>query len=513
MGRHPAPGRSVTETVETAPRISVGGEIAEGAGEGVPVREGVYGDRVVAVEPGGVEYIARGERHGRPRQLIWMWTSPNLEFATVYVGVLPVVLFGGGFWLTVVALMLGTALGAVFQGLLSIMGPRLGVAQMVESRAAFGFVGNLLPAGLQAVTAGAGWVAVNSVSGAFALLTFCAAVHLPLHGLVTALGIVVAVEIAVAFTGHNFIHAIERWVFPFLAVIFLACVVAIFLRARPGTGFDSAAAAVGGGPVGAFMIAVFFAFAYAASWNPYASDYSRYLPRDSRPLSVALCAGLGLFLACAVLEIAGAALATVPGTAWGATAVPTDQFVEPLPEVLRVIAPLAICVGAISANVINLYSSAMSFLSMGVRIAARLRRAIVAVGFGVVGFVVGALVVRTGQVGPGGSGGAYENFLFFSTYWIVAFLGVVLADWAMRGRRLRTVLVFDRGHRNRAGVIAFCIGVIACIPFMNQTLYVGWIASTFPQTGDLSFAVGFLVSAAAYWLLSRGRAAGDRPAS
>jgi purine-cytosine permease-like protein len=352
-------------------------------------------------------------------------------------------------------------------------------------------------------------VAVNSVSGAFALHTFCAAVGLPVPGLVPALAIVVVVEILVAFAGYNVIHAIERWVFPFLAVVFAACTVAIFLHARPGTGFDAAAAAAGGGPVGAFMIALFFAFAYAASWNPYASDYSRYLARGTSQLRVALAAGLGLLVTCGVLEVAGAALATVAGTQWGISAIPTNQFVRPLPEVLVVIAPLAICVGAISANAINLYSSAMSFLSMGMRIRARLRRAIAAVGFGVIGFLIGFLVVRTGQVGPGGTGGSYQNFLFFSTYWIVAFLGVVTADWAMRGRRLRTGLVFDPGHSNWAGVVAFLLGVVACLPFMNQSLYAGIVASRYPQTGDLSFAAGLIVSAAAYWLLSRGRAAGD----
>ena len=49
-----------------------------------------YGDRVVAVEPGGVEFIPLDERHGRPLQLLWTWTSPNMEFATVGVGILGV---------------------------------------------------------------------------------------------------------------------------------------------------------------------------------------------------------------------------------------------------------------------------------------------------------------------------------------------------------------------------------------------------------------------------------------
>ena len=40
------------------------------------------------VEPGGAEFIPLHERHGKPLQLFWTWTSPNLEFATVFVGVL-----------------------------------------------------------------------------------------------------------------------------------------------------------------------------------------------------------------------------------------------------------------------------------------------------------------------------------------------------------------------------------------------------------------------------------------
>jgi NCS1 family nucleobase:cation symporter-1 len=129
---------------------------AEPIDPGVPIREGEYGDRVVSIEPGGVEYIADAERHGRPAQLFWTWTSPNFEFATVYVGVLPIVTFGGAFWPTVLGLLLGTALGSVTHGLLSTFGPRFGVAQLIQSRGAFGFIGNLLPAFLNAVTSGAG---------------------------------------------------------------------------------------------------------------------------------------------------------------------------------------------------------------------------------------------------------------------------------------------------------------------------------------------------------------------
>src|SRR6266700_6451635 len=64
-----------------------------GAGPGVLVREGSYGTQVFEVVPGGAEFIPLNERHGRPVQLFWTWTSPNMEFATIFVGVLAVVVF------------------------------------------------------------------------------------------------------------------------------------------------------------------------------------------------------------------------------------------------------------------------------------------------------------------------------------------------------------------------------------------------------------------------------------
>src|SRR6186997_3261158 len=83
-----------------------------------------YGTKAVAVEPGGANPIPMSERHGRPRQLLWMWTSPNMEFATVFVGAIAVLVFGLSFWSAVAAILLGNALGAVFHGVLTTWGPQ-----------------------------------------------------------------------------------------------------------------------------------------------------------------------------------------------------------------------------------------------------------------------------------------------------------------------------------------------------------------------------------------------------
>ncbi len=73
-------------------------DVTRDATAGVLVREGSYGTSVIAVEPGGAEFIPLNERHGRPLQLFWTWTSPNMEFATIFVGVLAVAAFGLSLW-------------------------------------------------------------------------------------------------------------------------------------------------------------------------------------------------------------------------------------------------------------------------------------------------------------------------------------------------------------------------------------------------------------------------------
>ena len=72
--------------------------------------------RSSAVEPGGVEPVADADRHGTPRQLAWTWASPNLEFATIFVGVLAVTAFGLSFWQAALAAVIGNGLGALAHG-------------------------------------------------------------------------------------------------------------------------------------------------------------------------------------------------------------------------------------------------------------------------------------------------------------------------------------------------------------------------------------------------------------
>ena len=450
------------------------------------VREGTYGDKVAAIEPGGAEYIPLRERHGKPLEQFWTWVSPNMEFATIFVGFIGVWFFGLSFWLAALAILLGTALGSLSMGVLAARGPLFGVPQMVMSRLGFGFRGNILPAGINALVAGVGWFAVNSVSGAFALNA--------LMGWNTKLCllIIVVVQLAVAFFGHNLVHAFERWAFPFLVVIFAIAAVVILSKSHPG----AHAAPFSGGSLGGWLITFGAAFGYAAGWNPYASDYTRYLPKGTNRRATGLWAGLGVFVSCVALEVVGAAAATITDVGKYLNN-PTAGFVSHMPTWIGDLTLLAIALGAICANALNVYSGSMSFLALGVRLPLTLRRAIVAIVFGIAGFFVA-------WSGLSDAGAKYNNFLLVIAYWIGPWLGVFFADQFLRRGNRVAGLLFDRRHNPWAGVAAMAISMgLSIWLFANQSDYTGVIPKKWPSFGDLTFEVGFVLAALLYWLFFR----------
>ena len=339
--------------------------------------------RPTVVEPGGIEAIPASRRHGSPWQLLATWSAPNLEFATVFVGFIAVAYFGLGFWQALAAIVLGNVLGSATQGILSTWGPREGLAQLVLSRTAFGTRGNILPAGINTVMAGLGWFAVNSVSGALALAT--------LTGMAPALALIIIVilEVALAFVGHDLVQFFMRYASIVLAAIFLAAVISIFATADVNTAVKG-----GGFSFAGFTLTAAAAFGYSAGWNPYASDYSRYLPKAASKVKIALAAGLGDFVSCTVLMAAGAATALIPYSGSGS---PTDQFVATMPVIIRDLTLVAIAIGAIAANALNVYSGSMSFLAAGVKIPFALRRAIIAIGFGAIGFIIALVSILNAE--------------------------------------------------------------------------------------------------------------------
>jgi purine-cytosine permease-like protein len=357
---------------------------------------------------------------------------------------------------------------------------------MVLSRIGFGFLGNILPAGINALVAGVGWFAVNSVSGAFALNAL-----LGWNDKICLL-IIVVVQLAVAFFGHNLVHAFERYAFPVLVIIFLIASIVIVGKAHPSAVHETQG-------LGGWLITFGAAFGYAAGWNPYASDYTRYLPKDANRRAAGLWAGLGVFISCVVLEVIGAAAATVTSIGkYGNN--PTAGFVSHLPTGIADATLLAIALGAICANALNVYSGSMSFLALGIKLPLTLRRAIVALIFGIAGFFLALS-------GLSDAGVKYNNFLLVISYWIGPWLGVFFADQFLRRGKRVDGLLFDRKHNPWAGVVAMAVAAATSIYlFANQSGspgYVGVVPSHHPAFGDLTFEVGFVLAAVLYAIFFR----------
>jgi nucleobase:cation symporter-1, NCS1 family len=103
------------------------------------------------------------------------------------------------------------------------------------------------------------------------------------------------------------------------------------------------------------------------------------------------------------------------------------------------------------------------------------------------------------------AGTKYENFLLVIAYWIAPWLGVVFMDrWLRRGTSVQEVLVDSeyRGSGEQVGVVAMVVGMVISIwLFANQTDFHGYLASNHPALGDITFEVGFVLSALVYYLL------------
>ncbi|HWD63512.1 MAG TPA: cytosine permease, partial [Humibacter sp.] len=318
--------------------------------------------------------------------------------------------------------------------------------------------------------------AVNSVSGALALNAL-----LGVNDWV-CLAFVGIAQTMLAFYGHNLIQLFERWMLPLLGVAFVIASVVILSKSHPGAGHTTQG-------FGGFLLSVGAAFGYACGWNPFASDYTRYF-RPGSGRSAGWWSGAGVFVSCVALEIVGAASATIPGS----NSNPTALFTSHMSTAVADITLIAIAFGAICANALNVYSGVMSFLSTGIQVPLKWRRAIVALGFGSIGFVVAG-------TGLHNAGTDYENFLLVIAYWIGPWLGVFLTDWLLRRGERVDGFLFDRKHNPWAGAAAMFIGMAVSIPlFSNQTEFVGFIVRHHPGLGDLTFEVGFVVSALLYWV-------------
>src|SRR5260370_2919345 len=207
------------------------------------------------------------------------------------MGVIAVAFEGLNLWEAATAILLGTGLGSLSHAVLSWWGAKFGVPMMIVSRGPFGFLGNILPAALNGLTASFGWFIVNSVSGAFAIQSLFPSFNFPFW---LAFLVIVVAQVLIATLGHNLIHVFERLVVPLLGIVFIIACFYIFINGDYGYTPK---------PVpGGWLLAFTAAFGSPGARDPFCSDYTRYLPPPGNRRMVALLPAVAVLLSCVVLQ-------------------------------------------------------------------------------------------------------------------------------------------------------------------------------------------------------------------
>lgn len=435
-----------------------------------------YREEVLKVEPKGIEPVRDTERHGRPFNIFTLWWGANVEFATLAVGALAIV-FGLSFTQAIIAIVIANVAGAALLGLLSLFGVHLGVPQMIQSRKPFGFFGNFAP-GILNFVAGCAWFAVNTVLGVYALQWLTG---MPFA---VALLLMAAIQVIIAIYGYNMIHTVERWMSIILTAVFLIVTYYAISHANFAMAF-SAKTAGPAGAVGSFILMFSVVFSYLLGWMAFSSDYTRYLPSQTAHRKVWGNAFWSLLISCIWLEFLGLALATVKPIF-----VPTDLVTGIVPHAVAVITMIAVMIGTVTANVLNIYSGALSALVVNVPIK-RWQSALVV---GIIGTVVGFIAGNASSFLSN-----FQNFLFLLGYWIAPWVAVVLVDYFfIQKRQYKTGIFYDARRGLRPGFWAWLLAIVISIPFMNQAIFAGPLAKAVPGLGDITYYVSFVLAGLFY---------------
>jgi NCS1 family nucleobase:cation symporter-1 len=426
----------------------------------------------LSVETHGIAPIPEDQRYGTPRRLFSVWFAPQVNMAGVFSGALAIVL-GLGFWIGLFAMAIGAVLGSLLVAYLSTWGPRTGTGQLPNSRMAFG-AGVVIPAVLQWLSSIA-WTALVGLFGAEALAL--------LLGIRFSLAVLIALALqgTVGFFGYELIHRLQA----VLTVVLFTTFVVFAMKLVGGHEIVTPPAVFGADLAGAFVLEVTIAFSLAVSWASYAADFSRYLPATSSPVRVFGATFAGLVLAYLFIQGLGIAAGNVvvEHTAHGVWSVMGGGLLGSL-------ALLVIAVASIGSGVMTDYSGSLAMQTIG----ARVRRPVSAVIVNVLAFWLILWLHAADRATR------FQDVLLLVSYWIPAFVAVIVIDWMIRTRGRTSVNPAEEGtdHSDAvAALIAFAVAFAAAVPFMNTSLIEGPIAKAW-HGADIAYFVDLAVAALLY---------------
>lgn len=421
--------------------------------------------------------IPESRRTEKEISSFYLWFASNLTIADFALGFLPIS-FGMSITDSIIALVIGNVLGGVFLALMSSMGPRAGLPQMVIGMKAMGRNPGRVMSVLQWSNTG-GWLTVNIVIASLALSTAFSGLNF-----IISIGLSVLVVAVAAFLGGKAIHRFEKVMSFVLGIMFAFLTIFALSRADLLASY-SAKPVISG--YAAFGITIAVSFSYLMSWSPYASDYSRYISQKRSTRKVFLFTFIGGAVASFWLETAGLLVAIISGS-------PSGNPAGDLYSILGgfgTIGMLTLFLGGLSANSLNLYSNSVSLKTVGVK----MKRTTLVI-------VVSIIVMVIAVIGYGTFYDFYETFLLILDYWITPWIGVVIADFFIvnKGKKFELSSI---NPVNRTGVISYVIAIIVSIPFMAPPInFIGPVAQLLGGI-DISYFVSFVVAILLYVGISR----------
>ncbi|WP_318203165.1 cytosine permease [Streptomyces sp. SCL15-4] len=452
------------------------------------------------VEPRSIDVVPDEERHGRAFGQFTLWLGANLQITAVVTGALAVV-FGGDVVWSVLGLLLGNLLGGAVMALHSAQGPRLGLPQMIQSRAQFGVRGAVVPL-LLVVVMYVGFFASGSV------LAGQAVGELTHTDDTTGIVVFAAVTGVIATAGYRVVHALGRVASTVCALAFVYLAVRLLDRADTSALLHDAHFSL---PV--FLLAVSLSASWQLAFGPYVADYSRYLPRTTSAKATFWW------------TLSGSALGSQWSMTFGVLVAATagERFLDS--QVGYVVGLggtglaasflyFVIALGKLTVNVLNTYGGFMSLVTgvSGFRGQRRLSRA------GRVAYI--ALVMAAGTavalLGKDGFLASFKDFLLFLLTFFTPWSAINLVDYYLISKERYDLAALADPH-GRYGAWrwdalgVYAAGLLAQLPFLATGFYTGPLVD--PLGGaDISWIVGLAVPALLYRLVARRVAPAVPPA-
>ena len=448
--------------------------------------------QTLAIETRTIDVVPDAERHGSPRSQFTLWFGANMQITAIVDGALAVVFGADALW-AIVGLLLGNIAGGVVMALHAAQGPRMGLPQMISSRAQFGVRGAAVPLVLVILMylgfAATGTVltgqAINKIIG-----TDIPAVGIIIFGTLTAI---------VAIFGYRLIHVVGR-------IATVAGVVGFtYLAIRLFTEYDISAH-IGVVPFSAptFLFAIALGAGWQLTFGPYVADYSRYLPRKTQEGTTFWSTFAGSVIGSQWSMTLGALVAAVAGDAFLGNQV---GFIGDLagPALVAIALYLVIVCGKLAVNVLNAYGGFMSVLTTVTAFKGRTQISQVSRALYIIGFILISMLIAL--LASAEFLTNFRNFVLLLLMVFIPWSAINLVDYYLVSKeRIDIPALYDPNGRygawNVPALLVYAGGVLVQIPFLAQTLYTGPITHLLGGA-DISWIVGLVVTAVVYYFVAK----------